>query len=523
MELFESHVDVQLKFLHQTGLKSSGWLRLTPDHIDAGCYLCEAHGLSNLDDANITALAPLVIASYDIEAFSPDNRFPDANKEGDALFMIATTFQRLGEDQPYLRHLVTLDSCASILGVHIETAVDEGYSDWRLLSAPGILNMDLHVIMKREHDLDSYKLDAVARHFIGEHKIDLSAKDMFAKVMSMLVKKMHQYGMICPSRVAERESYQGSTILEAKKGLYTDPVAVCDFASLYPSIIRRHCLCPSRLVIDDRFANLDNVLYMDANTDIGVHRFAQDVVSHGDALSNEETSAKLNARNESDIVSNGETVRNHVNIAAGVATAADTSTAATGCQGPSMAVAHLRPLPPAVLPSLLAELAEFRKQAKNDLQRAEDPWQRTLLDAKQKAFKVCMNSVYGAFGAPGPLYCRELASTVTAIGRQMIEETKRIAEQRFQGAQVVYGDTDSVFIKFMGGFEDSFRQGEQLAELITQQFGFPVKLELEKVFWPLLLVAKQIADRAAAGDTQEVPPQTLAVRAYSKTSAVSMH
>ncbi|KAK9797055.1 hypothetical protein WJX73_009093 [Symbiochloris irregularis] len=412
LELFESHVDVQLKFLHQTGLRSVGWLRVTADQVDTeGCYLCEAQGLSNLDNANIaTALAPLVIASYDLEAFSPENRFPDADKKGDVVFMIATTFQRLGEDQPYLQQLITLDPCEAIPGVLVERAADEGdlvqkwtdmirqqgtdilaaynnygfddyyidtrfkksrpndplqlsrlasgskirtqrsefagYSEWRLLSTPGILNMDLHVIMKREHDLDSYKLDAVAQHFLGEHKIDLSAKDMFAKyaggrggrdpmaiaeigryciqdtalplkllnklaiiptmfemaaatsvpceyifqqgasvrVMSMLVKKMQEYGMICPSSVTDRESYQGSTILEPKIGLYEDPVAVCDFSALYPSIIRRHVLCPSRLVIDDLFANLDHVHYKDVETDVGHHRFAQDVVRHEGAL-----------------------------------------------------------------------------------------------------------------------------------------------------------------------------------------------------------------------------------------------
>ena len=90
-ELIECHVDVQLKCLHQTGLKSDGWLSMTTE----GCCLCDPRGLSNLNNAHITALAPLVIASHDTEAFSPENRFPDANKEGDALFMIATAFSAL--------------------------------------------------------------------------------------------------------------------------------------------------------------------------------------------------------------------------------------------------------------------------------------------------------------------------------------------------------------------------------------------------------------------------------------------
>lgn len=34
-------------------------------------------------------------------------------------------------------------------------------------------------MVKREHKLDSYKLDAVSEHFIGEHKDDLTPSDIF--------------------------------------------------------------------------------------------------------------------------------------------------------------------------------------------------------------------------------------------------------------------------------------------------------------------------------------------------------
>lgn len=262
------------------------------------------------------------------------------------------------------------------------------------------------------------------------------------RVTSMLVNKMHEYGMICPSQFIERESYQGSTILEAKTGIFWDPVAECDFASMYPNIIRRHCICPSRLVLNERYGNLHGVRYMDIETDTGTHRFAQDVEHHDDV---------------------------------GI----ETTTGRT------------RMLPQAVVPSLLADLAELRKQAKSELAHAVDPWQHTLLDAKQMAYKVCMNAVYGAFGAPGALFCRALAASVTAVGRRMIAETKDMVEKHIQGAEVVYGDTDSLFIRFGCRLDDAFTKGKHFAELITQHFAAPVKLELEKVFWPLLLVGKK--------------------------------
>ena len=39
--------------------------------------------------------------------------------------------------------------------------------------------------------------------------------------------------------------YQGGKVLTAMSGRYTDPVAVFDFASLYPSCMEQHNMCPS--------------------------------------------------------------------------------------------------------------------------------------------------------------------------------------------------------------------------------------------------------------------------------------
>ena len=49
-----------------------------------------------------------------------------------------------------------------------------------MLQVPGLWNVDLRVIIKRQHQLDSNKLDYVAEHFLGEHKIDLPPKQQFA-------------------------------------------------------------------------------------------------------------------------------------------------------------------------------------------------------------------------------------------------------------------------------------------------------------------------------------------------------
>ena len=50
------------------------------------------------------------------------------------------------------------------------------------------------------------------------------------------------------------------------------------------------------------------------------------------------------------------------------------------------------------------------------------------------------------------------------------------------GAEVIYGDTDSMFIRFPGASkETAFRLGKDIASYITTLFPEPIKLKFEKV------------------------------------------
>lgn len=71
---------------------------------------------------------------------------------------------------------------------------------------------------------------------------------------------------------------------------------------------------------------------------------------------------------------------------------------------------------------------------------------RDFYDVIQAALKVVINASYGVFGAPHfPFYCPPLAEATTAIGRQAITQTIEKCNQI--GVEVIYGDTDSVFLK----------------------------------------------------------------------------
>ena len=314
-----------------------------------------------------------------------------------------------------------------------------GDNKYFYLSSPGVMNLDLLQIFRKELKLESYSLGNVSKTYLddGETKIDLKPGEIFSKFMqgpteraeiatycvrdvelplklmrrlstlenalqmanavccpidflqnrgqqirvySQLIRKARSLGFVCPDTErpkygdAPPEKYEGATVLNANRGAYFDIISALDFASLYPSIIRAHCMCPSTLVLDPRYAEVEGIEYYEIETGAGVARFAQDVKC--------------------------------------------------------------------VVPELLKELAEFRKTAKKDMAATSDPFQKAMFNAKQLAYKVSMNSVYGFFGATrGMLPIVQMAAAVTATGRLMIEHSKSMAESLVPGTEVIYGDS----------------------------------------------------------------------------------
>lgn len=62
-----------------------------------------------------------------------------------------------------------------------------------------------------------------------------------------------------------------------------------------------------------------------------------------------------------------------------------------------------------------------------------------------QAIKIIMNSFYGVLGTPGcRFFDKRLVSSITRRGHEIIQKTRDVIED--QGYQVIYGDTDSVFV-----------------------------------------------------------------------------
>lgn len=125
-------------------------------------------------------------------------------------------------------------------------------------------------------------------------------------------------------------------------------------------------------------------------------------------------------------------------------------------------------------------------------------FEQAVFDGLQLAYKLTANSLYGQIGAQtSPIYMKDIAASTTATGRMLLYLAKEKVEEQFEGAEIVYGDTDSIFINFnpkkkgREGLKESIDLGIQAEEYIQQFLKAPHKLEYEKTFWPFILFSKK--------------------------------
>ncbi|XHH07871.1 MAG: DNA-directed DNA polymerase I [Candidatus Bathyarchaeia archaeon] len=110
--------------------------------------------------------------------------------------------------------------------------------------------------------------------------------------------------------------------------------------------------------------------------------------------------------------------------------------------------------------------------------RAKDktlpPELRSWYSTAQGALKVILNASYGVFGADSfDLYCPPVAEATAAIGRYSITQILKHAEA--SGVKVLYGDTDSLFLK-----NPTKEQIEEVAHWTEQHLN--MNIDVDKIY-----------------------------------------
>lgn len=150
-----------------------------------------------------------------------------------------------------------------------------------------------------------------------------------------------------------------------------------------------------------------------------------------------------------------------------------------------------------LLPLALEQLLALRnvwKKKKAALPPGTPEWKEA--DRRAGAYKIAANSFYGVQGSPfSRFHVRDVAESVSQGGKWLILETLKAAEER--GFETVYSDTDSLFIE--GGTNEQFQafvdwcNAELYPALLKSQgcVRNTIKLGYEKKFDRLVMIRKK--------------------------------
>ncbi|KAG2147493.1 hypothetical protein DEU56DRAFT_899384 [Suillus clintonianus] len=148
-------------------------------------------------------------------------------------------------------------------------------------------------------------------------------------------------------------------------------------------------------------------------------------------------------------------------------------------------------VPQGALPRLIATLVNRRRQVKSLMKDRSISHAKLLqYDIKQHALKLTANSMYGCLGFEySRFYAKPLAALTTFKGREILTHTRELAESL--QLDVVYGDTDSVFVNFnVIELSEAIKISAEFKKAVNDRYKL-LEIDLDAVFARLLLLQKK--------------------------------
>lgn len=517
--------------------------------------ICHAIGQCNMD--RIKKDHPDAIVRLYKDELDLINGFIESIKEFDPEILIG--YNIFSFDFPYIDARLKLNpnvswgNCSRLSNSEVKIINKSwessayGRIESNYLECEGRICMDLFPHFKRNAKLDNYKLDTVAKHFLGETKFDMPAKRMFEiykrfmakpdeniddysdiisyaiqdsklpirlfdnqiiwldncqmayvanvtpfevvsrgisiRTYNLVMRELANRNMILDERQLKYMPFDGGFVGKPKPNIW-DNVICLDFKSLYPSIIIAFNLCPTTFIPPEKEGQY--------NLD---HCWVFEWESVIDEKKNKKTKTLVEeileqGGDEDDDEEDDEDEEEEVGKVKTfkhryVFYRGGPKNPTTDEERENIKKAQ------GVLPKILKELVDERARITKEAEQTTDKVLASILKAKANALKITANGTYGVMGSEiGKLLCKEVAIVTTYIGRTSIQGVNDTVEKDF-GCTVVYNDTDSsMFIPPNCEGEDLIKKGDEIAEYVTKKFA-PLIVEHEKAGRMLTICPKK--------------------------------
>ncbi|MEM5812639.1 MAG: DNA-directed DNA polymerase, partial [Candidatus Aenigmatarchaeota archaeon] len=143
------------------------------------------------------------------------------------------------------------------------------------------------------------------------------------------------------------------------------------------------------------------------------------------------------------------------------------------------------------IPKILKGLMERRNEIKKEMKKLRPSSEKyKLLDHRQHGLKILANASYGYYAYPGSRwYSRVCAQSITAWGRFYIKQVIELANK--MGYEVIYGDTDSLFLKVK-----SKSEAERFLEKANESLPGVMELEFRDLYQSGIFVSAKTGKAA---------------------------
>ena len=502
---YESKVDVSMQFFDRTGIAPCTWFVADLSPVSSRIshcqreWTCAMHTMRPVEREDV---APILVASVDIECYSSTGGFPDADNDEDIISVISTTFWRTNQALEDMTAVIQcVGACDPVQGAYVESYTTERdmLDGWRDLIA--VRSMPNVIIGYNIFGFDyKYMADRATRlhcdrfwysgALIAEcGKLDsreLSSNALGQNVMNLLampgrthidvfhyVKSQYKLQMYSLNSVAEHFLGMNKIDMpydELFKLVKSDAAGMARVAEYCAEDCRLPTRLLKRLEVMAAMIEMSRVtlttLTMLVTRGQQIKVFNQ-IVWHAHRLGYVLNNAPPVRDDEEDGYEGATVIEPTPGFYKDAIATLDFASLY-----PSIMLAHnlcfstyvIKPeymgvadveyethrdshtfvlSTKGVLPAILRHILAARKRAKKDMAKAETSEAKALFNARQLALKVSANSVYGFCGATkrGMYPCLAIADSVTFCGRQMIEKTRTLAEEFIPGARVIYGDS----------------------------------------------------------------------------------